>query len=322
MVDSFASGKTQAVEPSFGSYVDTWQLPVNANFGTFDAAVSGTTTIDVTGVVASNPYVNVTFSEFNATTNPTPWTQPNAGQNLRINLIGAVTFGITVLIQPIAGFWIFTNATIGASDITVRTSAGGGTAIVLPRGFNSIVYSDGTNVSFADTGGAIDAITRFVPSAVPVGAIMPFAGATVPNANWIACSGAAVSRTTYAALFAYIGTLYGTGDGSTTFNVPNLNQGAFIRGVGGNAADQGTLQQDNFASHTHTVNDPGHFHGPPPGNNGYLTEPNTNGGIYNGGSFGGALRTGTATTDITIAAAGGTETRPINFAMLYCIRAL
>lgn len=316
MVDSFAVGKTQAVEPSFGSYVDTWQLPVNANFGTFDAAVSGTTTIDVTGVVAGNPYVNVTFSEFNATTNPTPWTQPNAGQNLRINLIGGVTFGITVLIQPIAGFWIFTNATIGASDITVRTSAGGGTAIILPRGFNSIVYSDGTNVSFADTGGAIDAINRFVPSSVPVGAIMPFAGSTVPDANWIACSGGAISRTTYSKLFAYIGTIYGPGDGSSTFNVPNLNQGAFVRGIGGNADDIGTLQTDDFKSHTHAITDPGHFH-----QERQLDTPGV-AAYYAGGSQYGYTAGMTAVTGITIAPTGGTETRPLNYAMLYCIRAL
>lgn len=44
---------------------------------------------------------------------------------------------------------------------------------------------------------------------------------SIPNA-WLACDGAAVSRTTYAALFTVIGTMYGIGDGSTTFNVPNL----------------------------------------------------------------------------------------------------
>lgn len=331
MVDTFAAGKTQAVEPSFGSYVDTWQLPVNANFGTFDAAVSGTTTIDLTSVVASNPYVNITFSEFNATTNPTPWTQPNAGQNLRINLTGGVTFGITVLIQPIAGFWIFTNATIGASDITVRTSAGGGTAVVLPRGFNSIVYSDGTNVSFADTGGAIDAITKYVPSSVPVGGIMPFAGATVPNANWLACNGSAVSRVIYSDLFDYIGTLYGAGDGSSTFNVPNLNQGAFISGLGGNAADLGVLQPESIGPHTHPITDPGHQHTPLGANSSPARIDafmSVGVGTYfvNGGVGGGAFNyseyTNVEETGITVDNNTGVANRPLNYGMLYCIRAL
>lgn len=53
------------------------------------------------------------------------------------------------------------------------------------------------------------------------GIVLPFAGSTAPS-GWLRCDGAAVSRTTYAKLFAVIGTTYGAGDGSTTFNLPNL----------------------------------------------------------------------------------------------------
>jgi microcystin-dependent protein len=56
---------------------------------------------------------------------------------------------------------------------------------------------------------------------VPAGCVMPYAGATVPD-GWLLCHGQAVSRTTYADLFAAIGTAYGLGDGSTTFNLPDL----------------------------------------------------------------------------------------------------
>lgn len=56
---------------------------------------------------------------------------------------------------------------------------------------------------------------------VPTAAIMNYGGATAP-AGYLPCNGAAVSRTTYANLFAVIGTTYGAGDGSTTFNVPNI----------------------------------------------------------------------------------------------------
>ena len=56
---------------------------------------------------------------------------------------------------------------------------------------------------------------------VPVGMIMPFAGSVVPE-GWLLCDGSAVSRTQYARLFQVIGTTYGAGDGSTTFNLPNL----------------------------------------------------------------------------------------------------
>lgn len=55
----------------------------------------------------------------------------------------------------------------------------------------------------------------------PTGVVLPFAGATAPT-DWLLCYGQAVSRTTYSALFAAIGTAYGAGDGSTTFNVPDL----------------------------------------------------------------------------------------------------
>lgn len=55
----------------------------------------------------------------------------------------------------------------------------------------------------------------------PTGMISLFAGSTAPT-GWLICDGTAVSRTTYADLFTAIGTTYGTGDGSTTFNLPNL----------------------------------------------------------------------------------------------------
>ena len=64
---------------------------------------------------------------------------------------------------------------------------------------------------------------------VPPGTIIHYAGRTVP-AGYLICNGAAVSRTTYANLFNAIGTIYGTGDGSSTFNLPNLN-GRFLEGT-------------------------------------------------------------------------------------------
>lgn len=64
--------------------------------------------------------------------------------------------------------------------------------------------------------------------AVPAGAVMPFAQNSAP-AGWLKCNGAAVSRTTYATLFAAIGETYGAGDGTTTFLLPDL-RGEFVRG--------------------------------------------------------------------------------------------
>ena len=70
-------------------------------------------------------------------------------------------------------------------------------------------------------------LPKLKPLSVPTGMISAFH--TVPE-GWLQCNGAAVSRTTYAALFAKIGTRYGSGNGSTTFNLPNLHH-KFIEGT-------------------------------------------------------------------------------------------
>ncbi len=67
-------------------------------------------------------------------------------------------------------------------------------------------------------------------SGTPVGSVQMYAGSSAPS-GWISCDGTAISRTTYAALFAIVGTTYGVGDGSTTFNLPDL-QGRIPVGSG------------------------------------------------------------------------------------------
>lgn len=93
---------------------------------------------------------------------------------------------------------------------------------------------------------------------VPIGGLVPWSGAAAPNANWLIANGAAVSRTTYSALFAVCGTTYGTGDGSTTFNLPSLTNrvpvgsgGTYTRGQTGGAATV-ALSTAELASHTHS----------------------------------------------------------------------
>jgi len=105
----------------------------------------------------------------------------------------------------------------------------------------------------------------------PTGVVVPFAGsdANKPPSGWLLCDGAAVSRSTYAVLFALISTTYGNGDGSTTFNVPDL-RGRTIIGVGAAvsgatltgvlAGVQGVnggstnLTTSHLPSHRHTIN--------------------------------------------------------------------
>jgi microcystin-dependent protein len=78
-----------------------------------------------------------------------------------------------------------------------------------------------------------------VPSQVPVGVVSAFAGVNAP-AGWLMCAGQAVSRTDYSALFNALSTTYGSGDGSTTFNLPDLRGRvpAGVDNMGGSAASR------------------------------------------------------------------------------------
>jgi microcystin-dependent protein len=107
----------------------------------------------------------------------------------------------------------------------------------------------------------------------PTGVVLPYAGSAAPN-GWLLCFGQAISRTTYANLFAAIGTSFGTGDGSTTFNVPDT-RGRVLAGkdnMGGTAASRlttagsgvdGATLGANGGAETHTLTTaqmPAHTH--------------------------------------------------------------
>lgn len=137
-----------------------------------------------------------------------------------------------------------------------------------------------------------------------VGSIAVFGTGSAPQ-GWIKANGAAISRTAYAALFSMIGTTFGTGDGSTTFNVPDL-RGEFIRGWDdGRGADSGrtfgSYQADDFKSHSHVEG---------------MTGPGT---ISNQLPSGGGSWAWTASI-LSTGNTGGTETRPRNIALLACIK--
>lgn len=131
-----------------------------------------------------------------------------------------------------------------------------------------ITYDDkvalNENQSVADinkvTDDDMNEIKTTINTNTPVGCINLYAGSTAPT-GWLICDGSAVSRTTYANLFSVIGTTYGTGDGSTTFNIPNL-KGKVPVGLDSNDTDFDTLGEiGGEKTHTLTVNEmPSHTH--------------------------------------------------------------
>ena len=85
----------------------------------------------------------------------------------------------------------------------------------------------------------------------PVGSILLFAGSSAP-AGWLLCQGQAISRTTYATLFAVIGTTFGAGDGSTTFNLPDFRESSPV-GAGQYSAVTGTTHGAISASNSYAL---------------------------------------------------------------------
>src|SRR6187399_871900 len=94
-------------------------------------------------------------------------------------------------------------------------------------------------------------LDQFVSRAMPIGAILDFAGPNAPS-GWLIADGRTVSRTTYSALFAVLGTYWGAGDGSTTFNLPGTNGRALI-GPGTGTDANGTGYSYSFTQKTGAV---------------------------------------------------------------------
>ena len=176
----------------------------------------------------------------------------------------------------------------------------------------------------------LDGIDTVVRAAMPAGAIIMWGGSTTAPGGYLLCNGSAVSRTTYAALFAAIGTIHGAGDGSTTFNLPDLldrfvvGAGASygVAGQGGSAVQTTTvsvaahaLTVDELPAHSHGVNDPGHGHGvSDPGHDHAVSDPGhthaLNANVDNNGPYvaGRAFGTDPGNLEIVNASTGGAAT--------------
>tara|TARA_B100001939_G_scaffold85116_1_gene72729 strand:- start:1269 stop:2285 length:1017 start_codon:yes stop_codon:yes gene_type:complete len=229
------------------------------------------------------------------------------------------------------------SGTFDVSSGTFTTSADQRRAIVQTGpGTGTLDVSSGTfTTSTAQKQAIVDGAT--IPG-IPAGMILPFGNTTAPT-GFLKCEGQAVSRTTYSDLFSAIGTTWGSGDGSSTFNVPDL-QGAVLKGTGtaGVSSDYvgpnvGAYQDDQNASHSHNASSSSSGSTGSGGNHRHYDGTAYGGGFFADGAAAGNSNVSNYTdyagshthnvsvsTSTTVASSGGTEARVYNRGVLYCIK--
>ena len=237
-----------------------WDVPLNNNENIIDTALAGIQSINL-ATYSGNLLLTNTFPIVS-----TPLTSMSYIP-ATIVLTGALA-GNTTIQWPatITGQWTVINTTTGAYSVTLQ-QVGFSSTVVIPQGITLIVRASGSGIY---------PVADYVPATAgaSIGDIKMTA-ATNPPPQWYLCYGQAISRTTYAALFAVIGTAFGAGDGSTTFNLPDC-RGRTLAGLdnmGGTAAGRlngytavgvsggeqtHTLSVGELASHNHS--DSGHYH--------------------------------------------------------------
>jgi len=273
--------------------------------GTFEGALTGSTNGTHTGAVVGGVTGNLVG-------------------NVTGNLVGNVTGNADTATQLATARTITLSGDVSGSTSFDGTGNVSITATVADDSHNHTLSNiDGITVSEAEINSVdgvtsniqaqINAVSALATQGVPSGAVQTFAMSTAPT-GWIKANGSAVSRTTYSALFSAIGTTFGTGNGSTTFNVPDL-RGEFARGWDDSRGIDtgrsfGSSQADAFKEHRHTLL----------GNSGgavqaLFSQSSVIAGIQNlGASFADPAST------MGNGNGAGTETRPRNIALLYCIK--
>jgi microcystin-dependent protein len=290
-----------------GTETGTWGDLTNTNFGVLvEQAITGVLYISMTSG-------SVILTSTNGVL--------NQSRNAVIVATGTQTVTNSITIPNKAKTYLVNNT----SSFQVNIQVSGGSAYTCPTGTISTVYCDGLGVA---AGSSVSTSVAPAVQYVPSGAVFYFATATAPT-GYLYANGLAVSRSVYASLFAVIGTSYGAGDGSTTFNLPDLS-GKFIRGYNSSGSGYNPsrpfaeTQTDIIKDHTHpastSISDPGHNH-----TTAIITA--NSGSSYSGGSqalegttTGSSVTNISASTTVSNNTGGGTETRPVNISLLPCIK--
>ena len=236
-------------------------------------------------------------------------------QTSGVNAISISNTQVVTLANPLlpasGGTGISSLGTGVATFLGTPSSANLLAAVTDETGTGSLVFSASptfTGVPAAPTAAAGTNTTQIATTAfvlangVPTGGLVMWSTGTAPS-GFLLCNGAAVSRSTYAALFAVVGTTFGSGDGSTTFNVPNYTNrmpyGTTVGATGGSA-------DAVVVSHTHTatsvVTDPGHTHT----YQGSNYQPNNAAGSIPDWIGASTMTTNSNTTGITVATTNST----------------
>lgn len=206
----------------------------------------------------------------------------------------------------------------------VRNSFAAGLQTFLAGSSPLAIANGGTGATTAAAARAAlgAAASSDIAGAVPAGTVIHVAMTSVPS-GYLACNGAAVSRSTYSALFSAIGTVFGVGDGFSTFNLPDL-RGEFIRGYdNGRGVDSGRV----FGSaQSGAISDHNHQWYASSGGGGYrIDATNVGGGAATWNSAGAAYNI--ANDELyfdrytsTAALNNSGDNRPRNIALLACVK--
>lgn len=213
-----------------------------------------------------------------------------AAAKYRDDVSGAITATGTSSAYVVTSNQVFdTLAHLRLSEITFvcpATNAAGVTLNVDGLGAQAINGVDGVAIPAGTLiSGGVYTVTAYTgeyilhdfygnPYNIPLGGFLAYAGTSAPNSSFALPYGQAISRTTYATLFSLVGSTYGSGDGSTTFNIPDLRgRGIFFKDdMGGSAASRITVAASGIdavnlsasgGAQTHTLTEaemPAHFH--------------------------------------------------------------